>query len=188
MTTIVRALARWIPIAVAVTGLALAVILAVQTDLRLSGNDPQIQMAVDAAHALADGVDIDTVLPPTTVNLRVSLAPFLIVFDDQGAPIAASGELDGRMPELPAGVFDYVRENGEDRVTWQPDPEVRIAAVVVPIDSPGTGFVLAGRSLREVEARKAVVQAQVGAAWLAILVATLMTSWVGEWFAARSLR
>lgn len=185
---IMRAFARWLPIAAAVTGLALAVILAVQTDLRLSGNDPQIQMAEDAADALADGTDIASVVPATNVDLRTSLAPFLIVFDDQGAPIAASAELDGRMPQVPAGVFDYVRENGEDRVSWQPDPGVRIAAVVVKVDSPGRGFVLAGRSLREVEARKSVVQSQVGAGWLAILAATLVATWLGEWSAARSRR
>jgi hypothetical protein len=188
MTLLVRTIVRWVPIAVAVTGLALAVVLAVQTDLRLSGNDPQIQMAEDAAKALEDGTDIASVVPATTIDLRVSLAPFLVVFDDQGAPIAASAELDGRMTRLPAGVFEYVRQNGEDRVSWQPDPEVRIAAVVVQINSPGNGFVMAGRSLREVEARKSVVQSQVGAAWLAILATTLVATWLGEWSAARSRR
>lgn len=44
------------------------------------------------------------------------------------------------------------REGG-NRVTWQPSPDVRIALVVVPVRGHPDLVVLAGRSLREVEAR-----------------------------------
>ena len=51
---------------------------------------------------------------------------------------------------------------------------VRIAAVVVPtLESTKGGFVLAGRSLREVEARESQVVMEAGAALIATLVASL---------------
>jgi hypothetical protein len=73
----------------------------------------------------------------------------MIVYDDQGEAVASSGALHGQIPSLPAGVLDYVRENSEDRVTWQPEAGVRIAAVIVRFEGVESGFVLAGRSLRE---------------------------------------
>ena len=39
---------------------------------------------------------------------------------------------------------------GEDRLTWQPEPGVRSATVVVHYQGAQAGFVMAGRSLREV--------------------------------------
>jgi hypothetical protein len=61
--------------------------------------------------------------------------------------------LNGQSPHLPDGVLDYVRRHGEDRITWQPEPGVRIATVVTRYSSARSGFVLVGRSMREVEKR-----------------------------------
>jgi hypothetical protein len=79
-----------------------------------------------------------------------SLSPFLIVFDNAGRPVAAGARLQGATPTPPAGVFTSAR-SGEVRQTWQPATGVRAAMVVVHY--PG-GFVLAARSLREVERRE----------------------------------
>jgi hypothetical protein len=38
--------------------------------------------------------------------------------------------------------------------SWQPGPGLRQALVIVPVRTGSAGFVVAGRSLREVEARK----------------------------------
>jgi hypothetical protein len=54
---------------------------------------------------------------------------------------------------------------------------VRIAAVIVPYDG---GFVLAGRSLREVEKRELQVQGFAAAAWIAGLLASLAAVAFGE--------
>ena len=54
------------------------------------------------------------------VLMAASLAPYLIVFDDAGRPIASSARLAGAPPVPPPGVFDYTRAAGEDRITWQP--------------------------------------------------------------------
>src|SRR5207245_10626154 len=60
---VVRAMTLWVPIAVAVTGLTVVVYSAVQQDLRQGGNDPQIQMAEDAAARLNAGAMSGAVIP-----------------------------------------------------------------------------------------------------------------------------
>jgi hypothetical protein len=75
------------------------------------------------------------------------------------------------------GVLDYVRKNGQDRVTWQPAPGVRMATVVVPYKN---GFVMAGRSLTEVEKRESQVESLCGLAMLCIWAATFIVVVLGE--------
>jgi len=75
---------------------------------------------------------------------------------------------------LPAGVLEYTRRRGQDRITWEPERGVRIAAVVVRHEGANAGFVLAGRSLREVEKRETKTELIAGAAWVATLAASLV--------------
>jgi hypothetical protein len=166
-------LRHWLPLAVVITALCGLVYLAVQQDLRQGANDPQIQIAEDAATALAGGAPVESVLPAGRVDVAESLAPFLVVFDGSGGPVASSGLLHGQTPALPAGVLDYVRTHGEDRITWQPEPGVRIAAVIVGYGGAEGGFVLAGRSLREVEVREDQALMEAGAAGILTLLASL---------------
>jgi hypothetical protein len=167
-------LRNWLPIAVVITAMSGLVYLAVQQALRQGANDPQIQMAEDAATVLAHGGTVESVLPTTQVDLEQSIAPFITVFDDTGTPLASSGLLHGQMPPIPAGVFDYVRQHGEDRITWQPEPGVRQAIVVVSYTGSPSGFVVAGRSLREVERREDGALLEAGAAWLVTMFGSLV--------------
>lgn len=169
-----RILVRWLPLAIVTTAVCLLVAGAVQQDLRQGADDPQIQMVEDAAAALADGQSPDAVLPAKPVDVAQSLAPFVIVFDPQGHPRSSSGRLAGEVPALPSGVFAGAREHGEDRLTWQPAPGVRIASVVVPVAGGSAGFVLAGRSLREVEKREDQLNSEVVLVWLAALGGSLV--------------
>src|ERR1700692_1887141 len=102
-----------------------------------------------------------------------SRAPFVIAYNDQGHPLASQAKLNGGIPAPPPGVFDYVRQHGEERVSWQPIlgkvRGVRIAAVVERVGGAHPGFVLAGRSLREVEDRIADVQEMAGLTWIGML-------------------
>jgi hypothetical protein len=123
-----------------------------QQNYRLSANDPQIQMAHDAAEALAGGTTTAVLLDNMpTLDIAKSLAPFEIIYDQAGHELTATGKLDGAVPVLPGGVLDYAKAHGEDRITWQPRPGVREATVVV---HQGQYYVAAARSLREVEARE----------------------------------
>jgi len=176
---------RWLPLAVGIAGVSMLVYAAVQQDLRLSANDPQIQMAEDAAAALGQGLAFE-VPSGQPVDIARSLAPFVIVFGEDGKPRTSNAVLDGGTPVPPAGVFAFTREHGQDRITWQPREGVRTAAVIVHFVGSTPGFVLAGRSLREVESRSSVVLQLTGAACLAALVATLLAVilfallWPGE--------
>ncbi len=163
---IYKIIRRFIPLAFLATALCGLVYLAVQQAERQGANDPQIQMAEDAAAQLATGTSTIGIIPATPVDINTSLAPYIVIYDASGNPIAGNGILDGTLPNLPAGVFNYAANAGEDRFTWQPRSDIRQAVVVVPAGDSSGGFVMAGRSLREVEIREDHTQAETAAAWL----------------------
>jgi len=131
-------------------------------------------MAEDAARALASGLAPDSLLPDRQVDIAQSLAPYLIIFNDNGGEIASNAVFHGQVPEIPPGVLEHARVQGQDRVTYQPEPGVRSATVTVAVAGGLGGFVLAGRSLREVEARIDRFGMMLGIGWLGSLVATLV--------------
>ncbi len=173
MTRAIRILRVWLPLAVAVTGLSALIYGSVQQVLRQDANDPQIQMAEDAAVALNNGASPASVAAATHVDIGRSLAPFLLFYDANGKPAAGSGLLDGSLPDYPLGALQAAHASGENRVTWQPRPGVRIASVAVPYDG---GYVVAGRSLREVERREAQMRTLAFIAWVVTLLASLLVA------------
>ncbi|MBU6388866.1 hypothetical protein KGQ72_03275 [Patescibacteria group bacterium] len=175
-----RAFALWMPFLVAITGFFLFAVWAVQQNYRQSLNDPQVQMAEDAAASLAANYLPAAVVPRTnpqsagapSIEMSTSLAPWITVYDASGTPLESSATLDGAPPQLPQGVFDrgtwkrVYAEWGialsvpanETRFSWQPRPGVRQAVVLVQFQAPhGTGYVAAGRNTREVENREATL-------------------------------
>jgi len=163
------------------TVLALALYAIPQQVLRTGANDPQIQLATDAAARIESGTVPSEAAATGDVDMARSLAPFVIVYDDEGRPVASQARLNGSIPAPPQGVFRYVREHGEERVSWQPGSGVRVAAVIERVGGAHPGFVLAGRSLREVEKREAQVRAMAGVAWLGILGLILVGSVAFGW-------
>ncbi len=175
MKSLRRAFISWIPLAIAIVGICGLIYLAVQQDDRQSLNDPQIQMAEDAAQAIANGGSVSTVVPSAAFDIGQSLAPYIIVYDESGHAVAYSGTLDGAVPVPPAGVFAYAQEHGSDRLTWEPKAGVRTAIDVERI--PGNeGFVLVGRNMREVESRESALEETVAVGMIAILLATFVAS------------
>jgi hypothetical protein len=159
------------------TGVSVALYAIPQHVLRSGLNDPQIQMAGDLAatlnrygvnDGLVHGAPLNSPLGGS-VDMARSLSSFLIVFNDAGQPLGSNAQLDGQTPVPPAGIFEYVRQHGEERVTWQPRRGVRIAAVVMRVQGQQPGFVLAGRNMHEVEARIADVQTMAGLTWLGMM-------------------
>jgi hypothetical protein len=156
------------------TGVALALYAIPQHVLRSGLNDPQIQLAGDTAARLEQGIaPTDAVPASQQIDMARSLSPFVIVYDDQGRPVASQGLLNGSIPTPPHGVFDNVRRSGQERLSWQPilgsERGVRIATVIERVNGPHPGFVLAGRNMREVESRIADVQTMAGLTWLGML-------------------
>jgi hypothetical protein len=169
-----RILVAWGTLGALATAVCLLIYLVAQQTWRTSANDPQIQMARDAAAALAAGRSADTVVPRESVDMERSLAPFLIVFDADGNVVAASGMLRGAVPRVPPGVLASARDRGEDRITWQPIGGVRIASVIVSYSGSRAGCVLAGRSLEETEHRIARFGNLIALAWAATLAGLLV--------------
>jgi hypothetical protein len=178
-------LGHWLPLAIVTTLLCGLVYMAVQQSLRMGANDPQIQMAEDAAVALAAGGKPESVLPAARVDISTSLAPFLVVYNSAGEPLASSGLLHGTVPLLPHGVFAYTHQKGEDRVSWQPEPGIRMAAVLVAYEGSQPGFILSARSLREVETRESQTEQITGIAWLVTLAGSLIIVGLSELFFAK---
>ncbi|HUI90549.1 MAG TPA: hypothetical protein VLX61_17665 [Anaerolineales bacterium] len=177
MSKIKNIVINWLPFAVVVTAFCALTYAAVQQALRQGLNDPQIQMAEDTAYALNHGATFDSIVAGSQVEMSHSLAPFIDTYDTNGNVIAGDGLLNGQLPDYPQGALDRARQNGENRVTWQPQPDVRIASVVVPYD---TGFVVAGRNMREVEQREDQTELLAGATWLLALIATFSVIAFGE--------
>lgn len=160
----------WIPLAAAITLLSGLIYIVSQQQLRLSANDPQIQLAEDIAVELSQGISPAALVGQKKIDISQSLAPYIIIFDLNGRPIAGSGRLGGTLPQVPQGVFDYVLEHQEDRITWEPQFGVRSAVVVTKY---ARGFVLVGRSLKEIERREVFVQTQVEIIWFITMLTTL---------------
>jgi len=171
-----RALAFFLPVAVLATLACGLVYLEVQQDQRSGANDPQYQLAQDAAARLDAGagpsgvVDTGVAVDPST-----SLAPFVIIFDAGHSVLAANATLDGGVPVPPAGVLDAARNGSPNAITWQPRAGVRIATVTVAWLG---GFVLAGRSLARVEEQERNAELLAGAAWIFALGALAAASLV----------
>ncbi len=166
-----RVLKAWLPLAALATLLVGLTYVAVQQAYRSSANDPQIQMAEYVARLLDGGATIDAVLPGSSVDIASSLAPFMIIFGKDGIPVESNASLHDFIPAIPLGALEASRTDGENRVTWQPEAGVRVASVIVPFSG---GYVLAGRSLLEVESRVDRLTTMLGSGWLVTLAATFL--------------
>lgn len=177
----------WLPTVVVATFLAGLTYVAVQQNFRITANDPQIQIAEDAAATLTQGLSPANIVPQIQSDMSQSLAPFLIVYDDRGNPLASSVRLDGQTPKPPQGVFDSARGKGENRLTWQPKPGVRNAIVVTRFaGQKQSGYVVVGRSLRETEKREDQLLTLAELGWLAAVLGSLLTVLMVEWLAPKT--
>jgi hypothetical protein len=148
-----------------------------QQVFRQSANDPQIQIAEDAANSLSAGEGPVFLRANTygTVDIAKSLAPFLITFDSAGKPLASTVVLNGKTPVPPTGVFAYAKAHGENRLTWQPAAGVRIAMVLVYYSGNGGGYILSGRSLTETEKRSSSLEFLTFWAWLLTVIIVIIS-------------
>jgi hypothetical protein len=163
--------------ALLVTMLSGLIYVAVQQSHRSGANDPQLQIARDIRERLKNNQSIDRLMSGDTVEISKSLAVFTVLYDMNGKPVQSNGLLDGKLPEIPKGVFDFTRKKRENVLTWQPRKGVRMAMVVESVQSPGIAFVAAGRSLNEVEKRISNLTTMLFIGWLACL-GVILVHWV----------
>ena len=171
---------NWFAYAGIITLLCGIVFITVQQSYRLSANDPQLQLAEDAANALNKGADPKSIVGSTpAIEISQSLSPYLVIYDASGNVAAGSATLNGKPLKIPQGVIDYIQKNGKDAATWQPVPGVRQA--MVGFSTANKAYVtVAGRSLRNVEDRISLLGEQVLFGWgmslLGMLVVALLQS------------
>jgi hypothetical protein len=166
---------NWFALAATWTLAAGAIVLVQHQVLRQQADEPQVQMAEDAARRLGKGVDALNVLPVgESVPIEASRSPWLAVYDKYGAPLSSSGRFRGSAPRLPRGVFKFAQEYRGHRLSWEPSPGVRQALVIVVL--PDAAFVVCGRSLQETELRKRQVLKLMLAVWSAGLAGLLLPS------------
>jgi hypothetical protein len=152
-----------------------------QQQIRLAANDPQIQMAEDEAIDLANGKPLK--MSTAKIDIAQYQTLFLMVFDNSEKVITSSGLLNNQIPTVPPGIFKYVKLHNEERFTWEPLSKVRIAAVMVHYDGLKPGFLLVGRSLREVEKTETQLFYLTGLFWLgSLLITFLMMAFSKKYF------
>ena len=173
-----RAVALFLPCLILSTLLCGLVYVVAQQALRMAANDPQEQLARDAARRLDAGEPAASVIGPTTVDIGTSLAPFVVVYDSTGKVLATDGSLNGEPPTIPNGVLATASNTGRDAVTWQPWQGVRVATVTIPWSG---GTVTSGRSLLLTEDRVSTLATLIAAAWIAIVLSVGLASIGGAW-------
>lgn len=147
-----------------------------QQALRQSANDPQIQLAQDIVTQIETEKRVRTVLSTPAIDMNKSLSVFYIIYDAKGATLTSTAQLDGKTPVPPLGVFPYTQSHGQDRFTWMPKAGVREAAILLPYTLPtGSGFVLVGRSLLEIEKREDQLLKLTAGAWAVTMVVSCGT-------------
>lgn len=182
---LLKSLLSWLPLAALTVVLAGTIYAAVQQVERSSANDPQIQMATDAANALDAGATPQSLVPSRQIDIAQSYATYLVIYDVNRQIAASSGMVQGQALVPPPGVFDAAKSSGMDLITWTPAAGVRSAIAVVPY---ADGYVLAGRSLKLIEDRESNLELLVGAGAAAALVATFVVVVVVQALAGRIAR
>lgn len=168
--TLRRALALFLPYAVAVTLMSGMTYALVQHVLRADANDPQIQVAQDTAHALDGGAPPAKVVPADKVDIAGSQALVVAIYDNNHNQLGGDAVLNGATAAPPAGALDAAKSS-TNIVTWQPADGVRMALVVVPWKG---GVVMAARSLSLVESRIGDIGRLTLIGWLFSLVVGLI--------------
>lgn len=160
----------WLAVAGLTTLFCGLVYATVQQSIRQSANDPQIEISEDAGRALENGIPPASIIGTNKTDLTKSLGAFVIIYDETGKIIASSATLEGSALVPPQGVFEYAKNHLDNRLTWEPVKGVREAIVVKHFAGNNPGFILVGRSLREVEVRENGIMKIAFAAWVAGLI------------------
>lgn len=163
-----------IVIIVAIVAVFGTIYVTAQQVVRLGANDPQVQLAEDLVPNLSGGMDPANLLGGQKTELGRSLAPFLIVYDAESKVLTSSVELAGNVPIVPKGVLDVAKKEGRNITTWKPKEGLYLAIVVNYYKSPSSeGYIVVGRSLREVDKSLNKILTLVAMAGVVTLAVTL---------------
>ena len=182
-TVFVRTMLLFLPIAVGLTLIAGLGYVNVQQALRLGANEPQEWLAESVLVNITNGMSPVQAASSTSlgpVEISTDPAPYIVIYDASGKPIAGNGYLHGVLPVLPQGVLTSAEEAHlgllPDRnfLTWQPEPDIRQAIVIDPILTPTGGYVVSGRSLAYVEDEEQALTVRTFVGWVAAMLGTFI--------------
>jgi hypothetical protein len=172
MHKILRLFSLYVIAFIIITSICGLVYATAQQSLRQGANDPQIEYAEDGARSIKAGQSAS--FGPDKIDLNKTLGVFLAVYDKDYKVIDSNAILDGALPQPPMGVFETAQGKGQYRVTWQPKKEIRLALVIVPVGNDAGQFVVAGRSLREVEKRENWTFQMAAAVWVILILVSFV--------------
>ncbi|MET3719650.1 MULTISPECIES: hypothetical protein [unclassified Arthrobacter] len=147
----------WLAAAAVVTVVFGSLYIAFQQSGRRSAN-----VAPSAAAAAQMQLLGTSVASVPLVELTPDSGVFVIVYGTDDKPETGTATLHGVLPTLPSGVLDTARRSGEDAVTWQPEPGLRMA--VIARSSAGK-VVVAGQSLTPYEATDTMIRVYLVLGW-----------------------
>lgn len=162
----------WVILAAIMTVLVGLVYAGVQQNYRQNANDPQIEITQEISEAINKGAPPDQIIPPSAgTDIKTSLAAFAMIFDKDGKVVGSSAKLNDKDPVPPKSVFDNAKKHGRNILTWQPEKDVSLAAVVAPVKSGDSDYyILAGRNLREIEKREQSLALMSLITWVVLLL------------------
>jgi hypothetical protein len=155
MNTLRNVFFHWLPLGASVVLISGLSYVGIQQNIRSSLNEPQIELVARAQSDLVTGTKTpaEIVGRGTKFDMEQSLDAFTAVYDESGNVLEASAYVNNAPPRIPDGVLAYAKAHGEDRVTWQPNSNTRIALVVRPVAIESGWFVASGRNMMEGENR-----------------------------------
>lgn len=156
---------RWSALAVVVTALFASLYLVMQQVERQGADDAPGRLASQIASQSPGSGDSSSGLD--TVDLARSDAAFFVIYDAANRPVSGTGQLDGALPAIPAGVLDQARRNGTNHVTWQIADGRRFATVE---RRSGKSVVLGAQSLAPTESRIDQIGLLILVAWACVMV------------------
>lgn len=171
---------RWLPLGFAITMLCGIIYGTVQQNYRQNANDPQTEIISGLIEPLSQGQSPEALNSAQRQDLSRTLSPFVMVFDEKGKVVASTAELNGKVPTVPMGILSSAKKYGENRVTWEPAPNVREATIVDYYKGKSSGYVLVGKSLTEVEKRVDQLTQTVFVLWLVTLLGSFFVSCLVE--------
>ena len=183
-----RRFVPWLLAMILTTLFCLLIDLVVRQSYRQSANDPQIQIAEDVAAAFSNNQftnetlksSFETFVPSKMqVDIGSSLSPWIQVYNESGDPLESSARIDEAQstPHVPKSIFvtqgfslGSKQSSNEKRLTWQSQKGIRQAIVVTKFEGLRSGYIVVGRSLREVEDRILDLHKMITIGWLMMML------------------
>lgn len=182
-----RRLVPWVLSLVLATFFCLLLLFVVQRMYRQGANHPQIQIAEDAAAAFEQNQFTNETLKSSfesfvpsigQVDLGTSLSPWIQVYDASHEVIESSVSIQEAQttPRVSSELFEGLAKRDQIRLTWQPRKGIRQAIVITKFSGLRNGYIVVGRSLREVEDQIKILTVIISTAWLVMVFMIVCTA------------